>query len=705
MVVVVERRMSSTRTCRQCGARLAAEHPAEVCSACLWQGALLDEDEPETAPVPPAVPRSARLCGDYELLDQIGRGGMGVVYRARKPSLNKVFALKMLLHADIATAEELERLHIEAETAATIRHPNIVPVFDFGVSEGRHYIVMELIEGRSLAQKIAAQEFQMPRSRDAKARARARELQREIARLLVKVAHAVEHAHQCRFLHRDIKPGNILLDAKEQPYLSDFGLAKALDGARSISETGSVRGTINYMSPEQAEGKRVGFPTDVFSLGAILYELLTGRPPFRGESIGETFRRLQETDPEHPRLLCPWLDTDLATICLKCLEKDPNQRYASAGDLADDLDKWLANKPVRARPVRFFGRVQRWCQREPKIAAMAAGLFLLLSAVTLLASALFLHENENRIRADQESARRLSVLIDRIERNRASGTLVHVSAEEATEINRLEPPGEGANKRLFLAFRLPERGSDRVVPIFGLFAHCLQTSLWHRAQFGAMFDLRLYPSEPDTQGSLIKGEADLARLDPAAYVLGRRAMPGLIPVVRELYGGNSETRGAIVTHLDSGITNLAGLKGGSFAFGDPDSALGWHLPRAAMAEAGLMAGDIASTNLTYSRVLSAVRKKQVQAGVVMSDDLERLARAGVRLRVLRELRCPSFVWVVTSRLETNTVVALRKALLPLSDRMSLMLLEPTLNGFSPTLPSDYDELARQIDASKGFGAP
>jgi ABC-type phosphate/phosphonate transport system substrate-binding protein/tRNA A-37 threonylcarbamoyl transferase component Bud32 len=630
---------------------------------------------------------------------------MGVVYRARKPSLSKVFALKMLLHADTATTEELERLHIEAETAASIRHPNIVPVFDFGESEGRHYIAMELIEGQSLAQKIAAKEFQMPQSRDAKARSRARELQREIARLVATVAHAVEHAHQCRFLHRDIKPSNILLDTKGQPYLSDFGLAKALDGAKSISKSGAVMGTINYMSPEQADGKRVGFPTDVFSLGAVLYELLTGRPPFRGESIGETLRRLQETDPEHPRLRCPWIDTDLATISLKCLEKDPNQRYASAGDLALDLDNWLANKPVRARPVRFFGRVRRWCRREPKIAAMAVGLFLLVSAVALLASAFLLREKERRIEASQESARRLSVLSDRIERNRASGAPVHISAEEVIEINLLDPPNEDANKRFTLAFRLPERGSDRVVPIFGLFSYCLQTSLWHRAQFGVVFDLRLYPSEPDTQASLIKAEADLARLDPAAYVLGRRAMPGLIPVVQELYSGKSKIRGAIVTHPDSGITNLAGVKGGSFAFGDPDTALGWHLSRAALAEAGLRSGDIVPTNLTSSRVLSAVRKKQVQAGVVMWDDLERLAKAGVRLRILRELRCPSFAWVSTSRLETNTVAALRDALLSLRDRMSLMLLEPSLTGFSPVQPSDYDELERQIDASKRFDAP
>lgn len=706
MVAMVERSMNSARTCR-CGARLAAEHPAEVCSACLWPGALLDEDEPAAVPVTSAVSEKLRLCGEYELLDQIGRGGMGVVYRARKASLSKVFALKMLLHADTATAEELERLHIEAETAASIRHPNIVPVFDFGESEGRYYIAMELIEGQSLAQKIAAKEFQMPPSRDAKARSRARELQREIARLVATVAHAVEHAHQCRFLHRDIKPSNILLDAKEQPYLCDFGLAKALDGAKSISESGAVMGTMNYMSPEQADGKRVGFPTDVFSLGAVLYELLTGRPPFRGESIGDTLRRLQETDPEHPRLRCPWIDTDLATVCLKCLEKDPNQRYASAGDLADDLDKWLANKPVRARPVRFFGRVQRWCRREPKIAGMAAGVFLLVSAVALLTFTLFLQKKRDLITMEHIRERQRRVLIARIERNRIEGAPIRVFAEETHIITRHELLSGGAEKRITLGARTQERVSDRMVPPFGHFVQCLQTSLWARTALSMQFDLVLYGNESGSKAGVLAGDAELFRLDPAAYVMARKQVPGLNPLVWEAHQDKPLRRGAIIAHADSGIINLADLKvKGSFAFGEEDTALGWHLPRAALARAGLRKGDFLQlTNLTSAQVLLGVKARRLDAGAVMHDDLESMAKVGVRFRILQEFECPSLVWVATPRMDANVVTALRNVLLSLKDKKILMWLGPVLTGFVPARPSDFEKLEQDIEAANQFDAP
>jgi ABC-type phosphate/phosphonate transport system substrate-binding protein/tRNA A-37 threonylcarbamoyl transferase component Bud32 len=706
MVAVLERRMSLARTCRQCGARLAAEHSAEVCSTCLWQGALLDEDEPEIAPAPPAGPRNVRFCGDYELLGQIGRGGMGVVYRARKPALNKVFALKMLLHADTATAEELERLHIEAETAATIRHPNIVPVFDFGVSEGRHYIVMELIEGQSLAQAIAAKEFQMPRSRDAKARARARELQREIARLLATVAHAVEHAHQCRFLHRDIKPGNILLDAKGQPYLSDFGLAKALDGEKSISESGVVKGTINYMSPEQADGKRVGFPADVFSLGAVLYELLTGRPPFRGESIGETLRRLQETDPEHPRLLCQWVDTDLATVCLKCLEKDPNQRYSSAGDLAGDLDNWLANKPVRARPVRFFGRVWRWCRREPKIATMAGGLFLLLSAVALLTWTLYRREKHQRIGAEYVADRQLRVLINRIERDRKVGAPIYLPAEEVATLMRNELCIDGNEKRITLGSMLEGGIPVRLIVPLGAVTTYLRSSLGSGAKLPVLFNLDLFGRCVDAQEGLLAGRAGLMRADSAVYVWARQQASGLTPVVQEVFGNQPILRGAIITRSESGVTNLAGLKGRSLAFGAANSALGWHLPRAALAEAGLRAKDFArTTNCSSPRALSAVRTGGWDAGVVAWDDLEELTKVGVRFRVLRELRCPNQVWVATTNLGADTVNALRTALLSMQDTNILSALDHQLTGFIRTRPSDYDELAQQMEQAKQFDEP
>jgi ABC-type phosphate/phosphonate transport system substrate-binding protein len=466
-----------------------------------------------------------------------------------------------------------------------------------------------------------------------------------------------------------------------------------------------VKGTINYMSPEQADGKRVGFPADVFSLGAVLYELLTGRPPFRGESIGETLRRLQETDPEHPRRLCQWVDTDLATICLKCLEKDPNQRYASAGDLAGDLDNWLANKPVRARPVRFFGRVRRWCRREPQIAAMAAGLFLLLSAVATLTSILLWREKQNLIEMEHIRERQRRVLIARIERNRIEGDPIRVFAEEVSIITRNELLSDGTEKRITLGARTEERVSDRMVPPFGHFVQCLQTSLWERAGIPLRFDLVLYCNEAGSKTGLLSGDAELFRLDPAAYVGARREVPGLSPLVREAYRGKFLLRGAIIAHLQSDITNLADVRG-SFAFGEGDTALGWYLPRAALARAGLHRSNFGQlTNLSSAHVLSAVRTRSFNAGVVMLEDLESMAKVGVRFRILHPLECPSRVWVVDPKLDAHTVSALRTVLLSLEDRNMLMGLRAGLTGMVPARPSDFDELEREIETSKLFDAP
>jgi ABC-type phosphate/phosphonate transport system substrate-binding protein/tRNA A-37 threonylcarbamoyl transferase component Bud32 len=683
---------------------LAPEYPAEICSGCLLCAVLLEEDEPEISPTVTALKPSPRLCGDYQLLDQIGRGACGVVYKARKVSLKKVCALKLLIHADTATAEELERLRIEAETAARIRHPNILPVFDFGECNGQHYIAMELINGQDLKQRLATNEFRIPASRDAKPRAR--EMQRNIARLMSAVARAVDHAHQCGFLHRDIKPSNILLDEKGQPYLGDFGLAKALDGSRSISKPGTVLGTFDYMSPEQAEGKRVGFPTDIFSLGAVLYELLTGQAPFHGDSIGETLRRLQETDPQEPRSFCQWIDTDLATICLKCLEKDPNLRYASAGNLADDLDNWLADKPVRARPVRFVGRVKRWCRREPKIAAMAAGLFLLVTAVATLTSILLVLMKSHVTEMEYSPEHLRQVLINRIERDRNEDAPIRIFSEEISIITRHGPINDGTEKPLTLAARTRERNADRMVPPFGYFVQCLQTNLWQQAELPARFDLVLHYSEASSQDSALAGSADLFRLDPAAYVVTRKKMPALTPLARESYDeGKPVLHGAIVTHPTSGITNLSQLNG-SIAFGEKDTAMGWYLPRAALANAGLRKRDFTVlTNLSFASALNAVREGRVKAGVVLQEDLDGLARAGVSLRILQSFESSGPVWVVSPKLDTQTATALGEVLLSLRDRAVLTWLEPRLTGFVTARPSDFDELERQIEAANTFDSP
>ncbi|MFI5456287.1 MAG: protein kinase [Isosphaerales bacterium] len=337
---------------------------------------------------PPASGTRVRYFGDYELLRTLGEGGMGIVYEARQRSLDRIVALKMIRAGRFAGEEDLRRFRNEAEAVAKLDHPHIVPVYEVGEHEGHHYFSMKRIDGTSLAANLSGY----------------RDRPREAARLVATVAKALHHAHQRGLLHRDLKPSNMLLDAKGEPHLTDFGLAKRLQGpgAAETTRTGAILGTPAYMAPEQASGQRgeVTTATDVYGLGALLYALLTGHAPFRGESVADTLLQVRERSPEPIRISNAKVPRDLETICVRCLEREPRRRYASADAVAEELERWLSGEPITARPVGKLERGWMWCQRNPVVAGLIGAVVVVLITGTAV-STVFAVRASNRAQAER----------------------------------------------------------------------------------------------------------------------------------------------------------------------------------------------------------------------------------------------------------------------------------------------------------------
>ncbi|HXJ56645.1 MAG TPA: serine/threonine-protein kinase [Verrucomicrobiae bacterium] len=420
--------MSAAQKCPECGAELTNAAFEGLCPACMVRVVRqMNTSEAGRGPPTSAPASSSRTTphatrppilhyfGDYELLEEIARGGMGVVFRARQVSLNRTVALKMILAGKLASPALVLRFHTEAEAAANLTHPHIVAIHEVGEQEGQHYFTMDYVGGQSLAERV--RQGPMPL--------------RQAARCVQTIAGAIHYAHLRGVLHRDLKPSNILLDAEGQPHVTDFGLAKLVEQESSLTQSEAILGTPSYMAPEQAAGesKQLTIAADIYSLGAILYELLSGQPPFRASTAVETMRRVMEQEPVPPSRVTNrqkeegimqngsgrggWKlfrssffilhssFTDLDTICLKCLRKDPDARYQSAEALAQDLGRWQNGEPIHARPVGRAEKLWRWCRRKPALASFAVATTLLLLAVGVGSPIAAYRINQERQRAER----------------------------------------------------------------------------------------------------------------------------------------------------------------------------------------------------------------------------------------------------------------------------------------------------------------
>lgn len=457
--------MAPLPRCDRCRAPLALGLLGGVCPACVFRDAQAFPFEAEAEGSEVLFPDASgdfhgptrkerggfpRDFGAYTLLEQIGQGGMGVVYRALHRILGRQVALKLLIAGEFSSPDFVDRFRREAATAASLRHPGIVAVHEAGEVSGQPFLALELVEGITLADRI--RERPLP--------------PREAARYLRAVAEAVQHAHDHGLLHRDLKPANILLDGDDHPRVTDFGLAKRLDGSTDLTLTGQMLGSPHYLSPEAVLGGRSTTLTpaaDVYSLGATLYHVLTGRPPLLADSLAETLAQVRDRVPVPPRLLNPAIPRDLETICVKCLEKAPAQRYSSAREFAEDLARWEQGEPIRARPATPLERASKWMRRHPARTALAG--MVILSGAALTAGSLWFNVRLTAARDEANANRRRAEASQReAEASEAAGRARLIRMQVATA-NRLVSEGDPLAAALWSAAALEaERGGAGELP-------------------------------------------------------------------------------------------------------------------------------------------------------------------------------------------------------------------------------------------------
>ena len=407
--------MNALSTCPSCNSVFHTRSSDGLCPACLLRSALGEEDDE-------LEEESGRLnlphrFGSYEFIEEIGRGGMGVVYRARQSTLKRTVAVKLLLSGAYSSEAALRRFQLEAEAAAGLQHPNIVGIHDYGEWEGQPYYAMDLVSGRNLADVCDGRPLPAARA----------------AEILRDLAQAVHYAHQKGILHRDLKPSNVLIGEDGRPRITDFGLAKWLDNSAGATVSGQMLGSPSYASPEQASGRldKIGVASDVYGLGALFYHLLTGRAPFNASTPAETLRLVLDSDPAPPRLLNPALSRELETICLKCLAAEPERRYPSAAALGGDIDRYLDNRPILARPPNAVYRLRKFTARHRAAVTVAAALVAVLIGASVVSSLLALRAT----RAERAQAQQRALA--EVERANAEDLLAFMLGDLRTQLARM----------------------------------------------------------------------------------------------------------------------------------------------------------------------------------------------------------------------------------------------------------------------------
>ena len=656
---------------------------------------------------------SGRSFGDYELLEQIGRGGMGIVYKARQLKLNRPVALKMISAGEFASPILIQRFHREAEAAANLHHPNIVPIYETGEVLGQHFISMALIEGMGLDQYIKRSGPTHAAAGHAAlsvSRARAK----DIARILAKVARAVDYAHQHGVLHRDLKPSNIIMEKTGEPHLTDFGVAKVLGcGDSSLTASGAIMGTPSYMAPEQAAGKskHISIAADVYSLGAILYVTLTGVPPFRGDTPVGTLHQVIEQEPKHPSTLREGIDSDLATISMKCLEKEPQRRYSSASALAEDLERWSRNEPIQARSIHTIERFWRWCRRNPKVAALITVVAVLL--ITLAAGAtgfaLRIQSLNDSVESNNQQLR--SEVIDNLVKLYSDPNSTSYTIKARVRHAFVGHPPSRASGIPFELTAI-EYGYEHPTNILGIFSPLLQNledRLSGQLQRPVLIHLRVIQSYNLGYEALESEPLTFGRVGPASYsqLLDKGTGVRLLAMqdhrnrltVALFASTNSALAHTLESRPGSKLAEL--LRNRSMAFGNSNSTTGNYLARSLLASEGVYATNLSGYAhfKTQRAVIEEVRSGRYDLGAANKDVVDNYPD----LRIIEELDISNLgrCFVAGKGLDEAIFQELRDSLLQIRNPAVLSKFESEVVGFKML---DDKALERLREVMRGAAA-